>query len=80
MKLPDVSVGVENENENLVKFFSSNNKLYIRGAAGLSATIYTLTGAKVKTVKALTSDHEIELSGSGIYIVNVNGRAFKVII
>ncbi|MPM83838.1 hypothetical protein SDC9_130907 [bioreactor metagenome] len=71
--------GLNDRENNSIKVFTTDNKINIRGAEGLNAVIYSTSGSKIKEINSLPSSYEVELSGAGVYIVNINGKAFKVI-
>jgi hypothetical protein len=70
---------VNKREANSIQVVAGNGKINIQGAEGLNATIYTVTGSKVCELKSLASKQEINASRNAIYIVNVAGKAFKVI-
>ena len=70
---------VNKREANTIKVVAANGKINIQGAEGLNATIYTVSGIKVSEIKTLASEQEINASSNAIYIVNVAGKAFKVI-
>jgi len=74
----DPGTGTISNESTTTKVFAANGKINIQGAEGLNATIYNIAGSKVCEVKSLTAKHEINVSGSSIYIVNIAGKAFKV--
>jgi len=70
---------VNKREANSIKVAAANGKINIQGAEGLNATIYTVSGIKVSDIKTLASEQEINASSNAIYIVNVAGKPFKVI-
>lgn len=47
---------------------------------GELVTVYSLEGFKIATARALDGKAEIELSRSGLYIVHVAGKSYKIIL
>ncbi len=71
--------GIDDAEYSPVKVSAGNGILTVEGAeAGSQIDIYTLTGAKVKSVKA-TSDSVNIAIGHAVYVVRVAGRIFKVV-
>ena len=79
-KFSDTAITTSNENLEAsgMKVVVTNSTLYVSGAAGSLASIYTIGGAILYS-QILTPESAITIGGfpSGIYILKVNGTSFK---
>lgn len=71
--------GIDRGQPDAVKVYATDKRIVIENASGKQLTVYTLTGEK-KLVLHCTSDPTFVSVSRGIYIVNVDGNTFKIIV
>ena len=65
--------------EDLVKVFSTDQKIIVEAAAGSEVTVFSLTGQVLR--KTLTTQNRIDFSVEpGAYIVTVDQKSYKVLV
>lgn len=60
--------------------YVSGSQLVVRGAEGSNATIYSLAGTIVQRVEKLSNEHSFHFSDRGTYLLDVNGKVYKIIL
>jgi hypothetical protein len=60
--------------------YSAGNSIYITSAMASTASVYSVTGALIKTITLRTGETGIVDTQAGIYIVALNKKAYKVIV
>ena len=61
-----------------IKVWASSNNIYIENAVNSPFTIYDISGRKVASSTALLSYEEVTLNHSGLYIVRIQEKSYKV--
>ena len=61
-----------------VKVWSFARTIYIETAADTKYTIVDLNGRMITTSTTKSTHEEIQVNGSGIYVVIINGKSYKV--
>ena len=67
-----------NGEDDAVKVWSFARTIYIETAADTKYTIVDLNGRMITTSTTKSTHEEIQVNGSGIYVVIINGKSYKV--
>lgn len=74
-----VATGIKSENKNNVKAYGNSGVLQLTGLnAGEAVKVMDTSGALIKTFKASNSETSITLEPNHVYLINVEGKTFKV--
>lgn len=60
--------------------WASGGQLYVNASTNGNASVYSITGALVKTITLSAGETASESLSTGFYVVTVNGKAYKVTI